>query len=315
MSKSQTHTVASWVVQVVSFAVRITDGPSDFRIVPSFTGAKSILLIIWSEAPESTMSFLLRWRTLLAGLGLKNLCWFSEYEPRILYPCLCNVQTDFLLATSFMRKVYSKDLSPNVGAFGFRWFWDPVWTTPSVVVLQFLLFRTYLFARWWSLTRDWVLSSDCTFCNCIWRSSFGGMRIAIVADFFFSSADLAVCLQTQLSPNLHPLQFGILCIREHANNYMHFPFWHCCSWRTFYQLPFRSPFEFRCGLPFPLPFLFGSRLNAHESPHQLWPSAAHRVQPPLSELFLAVSLPFPLAFPLLGASVAGLPSSRFLALK
>ena len=163
--------------------------------------------------------------TLLAGLGLKNLCWFSEYEPGILYTCLCNVQTDFLLAISFMRKVYSKDLSPNVGAFGFRWFWDPVWTTPSVAVLQVLLFRTYLFARWWSLTRNWVLSSDCTFCNCIWRSSFGGMRIATVADFFFSSADLAVCLQTQLSPNLHPLQFGILCIREHANNYMHFPFW------------------------------------------------------------------------------------------
>ena len=80
------------------------------------------------------------------------------------------------------------------------------------------------------------------------------------------------------------------------------------------SLPFPSPFEFRCGervgegergLPFLLPFLFGSCLNAHASPNEHWPSVIQRMQSPLSELFLAFVL----------APIAGLSSSRFLALK
>ena len=87
--------------------------------------------------------------------------------------------------------------------------------------------------------------------------------------------------------------------------------------------PCPSPIEFRCGdhvgefergRLFPLPFLFASCLNAHESPNEHWPLVIHRVQSSLSELCLAFSLPFPLAFPLLGAPTAGLSSSRFLAL-
>ena len=64
-----------------------------------------------------------------------------------------------------------------------------------------------------------------------------------------------------------------------------------------------------------LPFLFGSCLNAHESPHEHWPTVIQRMEPPLSELCLACSLPFPFDCPLLGAPIAGLSWPRFLALK
>ena len=46
------------------------------------------------------------------------------------------------------------------------------------------------------------------------------------------------------------------------------------------SLPFPSPSDFRCGepvgesergRPFPVPFLSGSCLNAHASPHEHWP--------------------------------------------
>ena len=42
------------------------------------------------------------------------------------------------------------------------------------------------------------------------------------------------------------------------------------------------------------PFLFGSCLNAHESQNENWPFVVQRVPSPLSELFLAFYLPFPL---------------------
>ena len=86
------------------------------------------------------------------------------------------------------------------------------------------------------------------------------------------------------------------------------------------SLPFPSHFEFRCsdpvgegerGRPFPLPFLFGSCLLAHESPHGHWPFVI-RMQSTLSELFLACALPLLFDCPLLGAPSAGLSSSRFL---
>ena len=75
----------------------------------------------------------------------------------------------------------------------FEDFSDPVWMTQ--------LFRTDLLARWWGLTRNWVLSSDYTFSNCIWRSSFDGMWIATVAVFYFINK-FAVCLYAHLSLNL-----------------------------------------------------------------------------------------------------------------
>ena len=44
---------------------------------------------------------------------------------------LCRFQADVLVFSS-MLAVHSIDHSSNGGAFGFRWFWDPVWMTPSV---------------------------------------------------------------------------------------------------------------------------------------------------------------------------------------
>ena len=58
-------------------------------------------------------------RTLLTGLGLRNLFRFSEYEPGTLYTFLCKIQ-DAFLAVSSMLIVHSIDLFSNVGAFGFR---------------------------------------------------------------------------------------------------------------------------------------------------------------------------------------------------
>ena len=60
--------------------------------------------------------------TLLAGLGLEIHCRFSEYDPGIAYTFLCSVQADVLVVSS-TRRCHSMDLSPNVGAFGFRRFW------------------------------------------------------------------------------------------------------------------------------------------------------------------------------------------------
>ena len=54
-------------------------------------------------------------------------------------------------------------------------------------------------------------------------------------------------------------------------------------------------------------------LNEHASPNAHWPFVVQRMQSPLSELCLAFALPFPFAFPLLEAPLAGL--FEFLALK
>ena len=71
------------------------------------------------------------------------------------------------------------------------------------------------------------------------------------------------------------------------------------------SLPYPSPFELRCdepvgegerGRPFPLPFLLGSRLNAHESPNEQWPFVIQRMQSPLLELFLARVVAFSFCF-------------------
>ena len=77
----------------------------------AFYGVKSFLLITWSRAPESTtisVSFdvaKVGEETLLAGLGLRNP--FDSQNMNLEY---CK--------SSF--KVHSKDLSSNVGVFGFR---------------------------------------------------------------------------------------------------------------------------------------------------------------------------------------------------
>ena len=103
--------------------------------------------------------------------------------------------------------------------FGFRWFSD-FWMTPSVGPNSSLFRRTYLFARWWSLTRNWVVSYDCTFCSCIWRSPFFLVWLAIVADFSFFIRRCCclfckhICLRTCIKREI-----GILHIQEHAKNY------------------------------------------------------------------------------------------------
>ena len=128
--------IAYSVVWVVSFAVIFTNEPFDFRIVSCSSGVQSLLLLMWCEAPESTVSLSLfrssyrRWRT----IGLKNLCRFSEYKPGIVYTFLC---------------------------LDFSGFADPVWMTPSASPI--FPFRKCLFARWWSLTWNCDLSSDRTY--------------------------------------------------------------------------------------------------------------------------------------------------------
>ena len=57
--------------------------------------------------------------TLLAGVGLKNLFRFSEYELGTFYTFLCKNQPSFF-AISSMVKVHPIDISSKVGAFGFR---------------------------------------------------------------------------------------------------------------------------------------------------------------------------------------------------
>ena len=57
--------------------------------------------------------------TLLAGLGVKNLFRFSDYELGTLYTFLCKIQAAVLVSSS-MLKVHSIDLPSNVEAFGFR---------------------------------------------------------------------------------------------------------------------------------------------------------------------------------------------------
>ena len=80
------------------------------------------------------------------------------------------------------------------------------------------------------------------------------------------------------------------------------------------SLPWPSPSEFRCcepvgegerGRPFPLPFLFGSCLNAHASPNE------HAVSS-LGVVFGIVFASFRSPFPLIGAPTAGLSSCQCL---
>ena len=200
-------------------------------------------------------------------------------------------------------------------AFRCRWFWGPVWMTPRASP-DFSLVGTYLFARCWSLTRYRVLSSDWTFRNYICQSSFDGMWITIDAEFHSSSAGFAVCLCAHLPPNLHPpgaLNFALsgTCQQPHESLIWQLPVFNFVQSSLFAftdrllpvnfavslaprsSLPFPSPFECRCGepvgegergRPFPLPFWFGSCLNAHASPNEHWPVVIQRMQSP-SELF------------------------------
>ena len=109
-------------------------------------------------------------------------------------------------------------------------------------------------------------------------------------------------------------------IREHANNYINFPFgdflWFVLT--DFYQKILflqrsRHSYLFRhlssCGavnpsekvnevVPFPLPFLFGSCLNAHASPNEHWPFVIQRLQSLFQNCFgivFAFSFCFPFA--------------------
>ena len=162
---------------------------------------------------------------------------------------------------------------------------------------------------------------------------------------FHQQVLLCVCMHNCLQICNH-LELWILFFRDNVNNYMIF-FWQL-PFLKFVQgnlfafldgllsvsftvplarassLPFPSPFEFRCGdpdgegergRPFPLPFLFGSCLNAHASPNEHWSFLIQRLQSLLSDLFLTFKMSFPFAFPLFGAPIRGLSSSRFLVVK
>ena len=68
------------------------------------------------------------------------------------------------------------------------------------------------------------------------------------------------------------------------------------------------------GRPFPLPFLFGSCLNAHASSNKPWPFVIQRdAVSSVGFGFFASSLLF--LIPFIGAPIAILSASRFLALK
>ena len=188
--------------------------------------------------------------TLLAELCLKNLGWLSEYEPGIVYTFLCTIHAEFL-AQSSMRKVHSIDLSSNVGAFGFRWFRDPVRMNPSVS--PNFPFSEHAFSR------DDGVSLAIGSChptefsrNCTYRSWFDGMWIATEAEILFSWEDSAVCLYAHLSLHLHP-PVNLNFVRSGSCKKMHeFPFWHL----PFLKITQSSLFAFSDGL---LPLSSGGR--------------------------------------------------------
>ena len=166
----------------------VTDGSIDFRIVSCSSGVESLLLIILSETPESTMIF--------SSLSLFRSCQRKRRNialgtrPMLIlslrsWNCVhVLVQGPRWLSCNFFHAQ-----GPLDGSVPESW---SVWISlifgscqdDSKCTSQLVL-RTYLMAKWWSLTRNCVLSSDCTFCNFIWRSSFAGMWIAKVAGIFF----------------------------------------------------------------------------------------------------------------------------------
>ena len=99
-----------------------------------------------------------KWRNIALGTRFAELVLILRmWSSNCVSTFLCEIQAN-VLAISCMRKVHSVDLPSNVGELGFR----GSCLDDSSVGPYFSLFRTYLFAKWWSLTWNWVLSSDCT---------------------------------------------------------------------------------------------------------------------------------------------------------
>ena len=202
LPKSNTFSVASSVENGRAIrSYKISDGSLIFEslLVPLESNR-----FCWSsdvKSPESTMTSPPPDVPLLVELGLKNLCRFSDNEPGIVHTFLCSVQAD-CIAVSSIHKVHSMDLPWMLERLDLAHFFGCC-LDDSKCRSQVFPFQNALVTRWWSLVRNWVLSSDCIFRNCSWLSSFTVMFVAIVADFSFSSADKTVCLSTHMSPNLH----------------------------------------------------------------------------------------------------------------
>ena len=120
--------------------------------------------------------------TLLAGLGFQEHLSIPRIRTRELCTRSC-ARSKLLSLFSSMLRVHSIDFPPVLESLDFAdseirpgWF--------QVYVPFSFSERTFLREDEWSLSRYWVLSSDCTCHNCIWRSSFDGLWIASVADFF-----------------------------------------------------------------------------------------------------------------------------------
>ena len=78
MSKSYTYTVASWNAWVVPFAIIISHAPFDFWIVSFSSWVKSLLLITWSEAPESRRNKFSPSKSHWRRRSIARRTWFKE---------------------------------------------------------------------------------------------------------------------------------------------------------------------------------------------------------------------------------------------
>ena len=248
---------------------------------------------------------------------------------------LCNVQAGFL-AMSPMRKVHSKDHSPNVGAFGFLWFLDYVWMTPSAGP------NSYFFEH--NCSRDDGVRLGIESCHPTILSLYSRTLFIIRRNvncnscciFLFISIFSCVCTHTCLRNCIH-LELWILYIREHANHYITFFSWSFVQSTLFAipdalspenfgassalpsSLPFPSPFELRCGEPVgegersgPFPLLSCSchawmRMLLQMNVGLSWSNGCSLLSRSCVRHFI---LQFSFAFPLLGA----LSSSRVLVL-
>ena len=289
--------------------------------------SKSLLLIIWSEAPGFRMKFSLffrrscrRWINTARGTWFeKLLSILKRWTWNFLHVLVWNT-TLFLWIASEWPQVY----------------------------VPIFLFSECTCSRDGGVSLRFASCHPTVLCDCICRSSSDGVWIAIDAECFshqlvllcvFRNACLAMCIHVVL---------WILYIREHASIYIYFYFGNFLFLKFVQSRPFSSPdglwpvsfgvpaalqaslsspslFEFRRGETVgesergrlsPLHFLFGSCLNAKcIAKWTLAYGGPTGAVYSLGVVFVAVYLLFPFVFPLLGAPIAGLSSSRFLALK
>ena len=205
MSKSQTYTVASSVVWVVSLAPQSLKNPSTFESFLVLLESNHFYSSYDVRAPESTMDSLFR-RSFRKWRNIARKTWFEEPIP-ILRIRTWNIAHAFVQLPSWCPCHFFHAQRPLDGSFPACWRVRTSLTLTSGLddskCKSHPFLRTYLFARWRSHTRYWVLSSEKKFRIYICRSSFDGMWVAIDAELSFSSAGFAVCLYAHSSPNLH----------------------------------------------------------------------------------------------------------------